>query len=212
MYDIFPWESSTYQRDAVPSAGQIISDIVSLYWTGDVGPYSSKAITFSVVVDDDYQGPVTNTAYIDHSSLREQVIVQAVAYATDRPVLRIRKTADPDPVSIGEELLYTVIVSNLGQEATNLVVTDIIPDNTQYVVGSSSDGGMLTGNQIWWEYLLLGPGEEYSFMFRVKVGNGREVINSQYQVTCAEGVTAVGDPVVTRINQPKGVFLPIIYR
>jgi uncharacterized repeat protein (TIGR01451 family) len=212
MYDIFPWESSTYQRDAVASAGQIISDIVSLNWSGDVGHFSSEAITFSVVVDDDYQGPVTNTAYIDHVSLREQVIVQAVAFATDRPVLRIRKTAEPDPVSIGEELLYTVIVSNLGQEATSLVVTDIIPYNTQYVVGSSSDGGMLNGNQIWWEYLLLGPGEEYSFMFRVKVENGSEVINSQYQVTCAEGVTAVGDPVVTRINLPKGAFLPIILR
>ena len=212
VYDIFPWQYSTYQRDAVASAGEVISDIVSLAWTGDVGPFSSEVITFTVVVDDDYQGPITNTAKIDHSSLREQVIIQAVAYASDQPVLMIRKTATPDPVPAGDELLYKITVSNLGQEATNLVITDMIPGNTQYVNGSSSDGGVLTGDLLRWEYLVLGPGEDHSFMFRVKAPNWGKVINDQYQVTCAEGVVAIGDPVITRVIMAGGVYLPIIMR
>jgi uncharacterized repeat protein (TIGR01451 family) len=212
LYDIFPWQYSTYQRDAVASAGEVISDIVSLAWIGDVGPFSSEAITFTVVVDDDYRGPLTNTAYIDHSSLREQVIIQAVAYATDQPVLRITKTATPDPVPAGDELLYKITVSNLGQEATNLIVTDMIPGNTQYVNGSSSDGGVLTGDLLRWEYLILGPGEDHSFMFRVKAPSWGKVINDQYQVTCEEGVVAIGEPVITQVIMAGGVYLPIIIR
>jgi uncharacterized repeat protein (TIGR01451 family) len=212
VYDIFPWQYGTYQRDAVASAGEVISDIVSLSWIGDVGPFSSEAITFTVLVDDDYQGPITNTAHIDHSSLREQVVVQAVAYATDQPVLLIKKTATPDPVPGGEELLYEITVSNLGQSATNLVVTDLIPDNTQYVNGSSSDGGVLIGDLLRWDHLVLGAGENQKFFFRVMAPSWGEVINDQYQVSCAEGVVAIGDPVVTKVILEGGVYLPIIMR
>jgi uncharacterized repeat protein (TIGR01451 family) len=212
VFDDLPWENSTYQRDAVASAGEIISDIVSLSWIGDVGPFSSEAITFTVVVDDNYQGPITNTAYIDHPSLREQVVVEAIAYATDQPVLVIKKTATPDPVPGGEEILYEITVTNLGQEATNLVVTDMIPGNTQYVKGSSSDGGVLTGDLLRWDHLVLGPGESQKFFFRVIAPSWGKVVNDQYQVSCAEGVVAFGDPVVTPVILKRGVYLPIIMR
>ena len=98
--DMLPWQNSTYLRDAVASAGQIISDIVSLQWTGDVGPYSSELITFSVLVDPDFEGAITNTAIITQTDLRAPVLVQAVAYVTDKPVLKITKSAAPDPATL----------------------------------------------------------------------------------------------------------------
>ncbi len=131
VYDLLPWEVSTYQRDAVASAGEVISDIVSIDWNGNVDAFSEELITLTVVVDPGYEGPVTNTAVIDHSGLSAPVKVEAVAYITDDPVLQITKSASPDPVPYGEELLYKIHIANLGQQATELVVMDSLPADTE---------------------------------------------------------------------------------
>jgi len=209
VYDLFPWQDSTYQRDAIASAGQLISDIVSLDWVGDLAPYSSEQITFTVLVDKDFQGPITNTAFITHDSLKETLPIQAVAYVTDKPVLRISKTATPSPVMEGGSLLYTLSVENLGQQASDLVITDTVPADTTYV-----SGGTLIGNQVQWDLSALNPGEKHTFTFKVTVDGGKEIVNDQYGVTCAEGVSASGEPLITPVTRPrpKGVYLPMIQK
>jgi uncharacterized repeat protein (TIGR01451 family) len=211
VYDLLPWQSSTYLRDAKASAGVVISDIVSINWTGDVAPFSSQLITLSVLVDADYSGPVTNTAFITHTSLLEDVIIQAVAYITDKPVLEIVKTATPDPVNLGNELLYTIQITNLGQQATGLVITDTIPANTEYVLNSATGGGQLISNQIRWQIPVLEPGARFIFTFKVKVLGGDFIVNDQYGVSSAEKVSAIGEPVVTMVITPyRWLYLPII--
>ena len=210
VIDLFPWEHSTYQRDAIASTGQVISDIISLYWTGDLAPYSSELITFSVLVDPNYEGAITNTAWISHPSVTEDVEVEAVAYVTDDPVLVISKKADPVPVVAGNELLYTIRVSNLGQQATDLVITDTIPVNTEYVQGSASGSGTLSGDEVRWEIPVLAPGASAEFTFRVVVHGGAQVINAWYHVSCAEGVSAWGKPLITPVTYTGGlIYLPI---
>lgn len=211
VHDLLPWQSSTYLRNAVASAGTILSDIVSIDWTGDVAPFSSELITLSVLVDPDYTGGVTNTAVITHSALNAEVIVQAVAYITDKPVLFIEKTATPDPVVLGGELLYTIKVTNLGQQATNLVITDVIPANTEYIANSASSGGLLFGDYIQWQIPVLTPGAQFSFTFKVKVIDGDFIVNDAYQVTSAEKISATGAPVITAVYTPyRYMYLPII--
>lgn len=211
VQDLLPWEASTYRRDAVVSAGEVVSDIVSLDWTGDVGPLSEELITFTVQVDPGYEGPVTNTAIITHPSLSAPVSVQAAAYVTDDPVLSITKAASPDPVNHGSELLYTIRIANLGQQATELVVVDSLPANTSFVPYSASGNGQLVGDQVIWSLPVLPSGEERVLSFRVNVGAYREVVNAGYRVSCSEGVTVYGEPVVTRVKAGN-IFLPIISR
>jgi uncharacterized repeat protein (TIGR01451 family) len=211
--DIFPWENTTYQRDAVASTGSLISDIVSLEWTGDVAPYSQELITFTTVVDDFFEGVVTNTATITHTSLKQDVVVTAVAYITDKPVLQISKKATPDPVLVGNPLLYQIQVTNLGQQATVLVVTDTIPANTSYILGSASSGGQLVGDTIQWNLPVLNPGETLKLAFQVVVQGGKEIVNNSYAVRCNEGIFAYGKPVVTRVLFPVNlVHLPFTFR
>jgi uncharacterized repeat protein (TIGR01451 family) len=200
VYDELPWQSSTYQRDAVASGGTVVSDVVSIRWTGSVAPYSSRVVTFSVLVDPYYEGVVVNTAVISHPGLLSEVVVDAVAYITTKPVLQIVKSASPDPVKQGAELAYTVRVVNLGQQATGLVITDTIPSNTAYVPDSATAGGELVSDQVRWEIPELKPGEDSTVEFRVTVGSGLEVVNDRYGVRCAEGVVAVGEPVTTSIK------------
>jgi uncharacterized repeat protein (TIGR01451 family) len=213
VYDVLPWQYSTYQRDAVASAGTVSSDIVSVNWVGSVQPYSSELITFTVLVDTDYEGPITNTAKITHPTLREPLEVQAVAYITTRPVLHIVKWDMPDPVRVGEELLYTIKVTNLGQQATNLVISDTLPANTEYVEGSASSSGQRNGDTVQWKLPVLGPGESQNYSFRVRVhGLGvLQIINDHYGVSCDERVTAAGAPVVTTVRADR-LYLPNIYR
>jgi uncharacterized repeat protein (TIGR01451 family) len=211
--DIFPWEHTTYQRDAVASDGTLASDIVSLVWTGDVASNSEQLITFTVVVDDFFEGVVTNTATISHESLLQDKVVEAVAYITDKPVLSISKTDTPDPVTLGSPLLYQIEVTNLGQQATLLVITDTIPANSSYILGSASSGGILVGDTVQWYLPVLNPGDSLTLTFQVKVLGGNEVINASYAVRCDEGVFAYGEPVTTRVSYPmRRVLLPFTFR
>ncbi len=208
--DVFPWEHSTYQRDAVASGGSLASDIVSLVWKGDVAAESEQLITFTVVVDDFFEGVLTNTATITHETLRQDKVVTAVAYITDKPVLRISKIATPDPVAVGSMLLYQIKVTNLGQQATILKITDRVPGNTTYVFGSASSGGTLVGDIVEWYLPVLEPGESLMVAYLVTVNGGKEVINAEYGVGCKEGVVAIGEPVVTRVKfAMKVILLPL---
>lgn len=211
--DIFPWEHSTYQRDAMASSGEVISDIVSLEWTGDVAAYSEQLITFTTVVDDFFEGVLTNTATITHESLSRPVEVSAEAYITDEPVLRITKTATPDPVPGGSILTYHLEVTNIGQQATLLTITDTVAANTTYVFGSASAGGLMVDDTVEWMYPMLKHGETLKLAFQVRVISGRWVANELYAVRCDEGAYAYGEPVITPIIYRVGpVFLPFVLK
>ncbi len=211
LTDTLPWQTTTYQRDAVASAGQVVSDIVTIHWTGGVAAFSSQFITFTVLVDPDFEGAVTNTAVISHPSLLSPALAQAVAYITDDPVLFITKSAAPDPVGTGQELAYTLQVVNAGQQATGLVITDVIPTGTQYVAGSATANGQLQGNQVKWTFPLLKAQEDLEVSFRVKVNTGFSVVNSLYAVASAEGVTAIGTPITTTVAVNR-LYLPLLSR
>lgn len=213
VYDVMPWQWSTYQRDAQITSGQLISDIVSLDWYGDVGPLSEELITFTVKVDPFYEGPLTNTAVITHSSLLSPVQVQAVAYITEKPVLQISKKASPDPVLMGNELLYTIRVVNLGRLATELEVVDSLPQNTQFVPFSASGNGQFDGQQVRWTFPVLQACETRLLSYKVLVDSWEDVVNAEYYVSSVEGVTAYGEPVVTKVKFVGfRLLLPIIMR
>ncbi|MGE5223792.1 MAG: hypothetical protein ACM3PY_15245 [Omnitrophica WOR_2 bacterium] len=211
VFDDLPWENSTYQRNAIASAGEIISDIVSINWTGDLPANSAEVISYTVIVDPDYEGPITNTAVIKHPSMLSEMNVEAVAYITTRPVLKISKSVSPGKVLINGDLLYTIKVVNLGQPATNLVVHDPLPANTQYVSNSATAGGRLENGQVIWDIPVMESGGERTLQFRVKVTGGMRIENANYVATCAEGVTAKGLPVISEV-QRYSIFLPKINR
>jgi hypothetical protein len=68
------------------------------------------------------------------------------------------------------------------------------------------------GERVEWSIPTLAPGETETLRFKVRVGSGGEYINEFYGVTCYEGVTAVGVPVVTQISGGRAVYLPLVIR
>ena len=95
-----------------------------------------------------------------------------------------------------------------------MVITDVIPSDVTYVLNSATQGGILqeADTQVAWEALFLDSGETREFAFAVTVGSGQSGVNDQYAVTCNEGVTAVGEPLITQITGGGGVYLPLVMR
>jgi uncharacterized repeat protein (TIGR01451 family) len=212
-YDVLPWAASTYQRDAVASSGVLLSDIVSIDWQGDIGPFSEVLVTATVLVDADFEGVLTNTVTISHADLLSPVVRSVKAYVTAQPVLFIHKSATPDPVKLDELLTYRLRVSNLGQQATTLVITDLLPLNVTYIPTGTTGGGALVNDRVQWEWPLLASGERAEFGFQVRVDAGTQVENARYGVRSAEGVVALGEPVVTAVQREGSeLFLPLVLK
>ncbi len=186
VYDYLPWQDSTYQRDAIATSGQVISDIVSIKWSGDVGAFSSELITFTVLVDDGFEGTITNTAVISHTSLAEEIWISAQANVTDKPILQIDKQATPGPVEVGDEIQYQILVQNKGQKALSLSIDDEIPNNTSFVEGSANLGGLLSGDKVQWSWPVLERNDNKTFTFRVLVDGGDKIVNDKYSASSAE--------------------------
>jgi uncharacterized repeat protein (TIGR01451 family) len=212
-YDVLPWAASTYQRDAVASSGVLLSDIVSIDWQGDIGPFSEVLVTATVLVDADFEGVLTNTVTISHADLLSPVVRSVKAYVTAQPVLFIHKSATPDPVKLDELLTYRLRVSNLGQQATTLVITDLLPLNVTYIPTGTTGGGALVNDRVQWEWPLLASGERAEFGFQVRVDAGTQVENARYGVRSAEGVVAMGEPVITAVQREGSeLFLPLVLK
>jgi uncharacterized repeat protein (TIGR01451 family) len=99
--------------------------------------------------------------------------------------LSITKTASPDPVTTGDDLTYTVTVTNNGPDpATSVTVTDNLPPETTFVSCSSTGSGVCggSGNNRTVTFALLpsGASETITFVANVNcsVADGTVISNT----------------------------------
>ncbi|MFC1838222.1 hypothetical protein ACFL1N_01480 [Thermodesulfobacteriota bacterium] len=93
-----------------------------------------------------------------------ETITQVSAHAS----LSVTKLDRPDPVYVGNQITYTILLENEGViPLTGITVTDIIPDHTTFI--SADNGGLLTGNILNWNIDYLAPGEEMALELVVQV-------------------------------------------
>ncbi len=99
--------------------------------------------------------------------------------------LSVTKTASPDPVTTGDDLTYTVTVTNNGPDpATSVTVTDNLPPETTFVSCSSTGSGVCggSGNNRTVTFALLpsGASETITFVANVNcsVADGTVISNT----------------------------------
>lgn len=143
-------------------------DVNLITWKDVKVPAQSQvAVDFVVVVTDNLTGidQIENVATVTSTELSEP----------QRPSVRIdtdpaksftaAKSADKQSVKAGEELTYTITVTNTGDvDYDGITVSDNIPANTTYKAGSASEGATVTGNTLTWAIdVPFGESREVSF-------------------------------------------------
>jgi uncharacterized repeat protein (TIGR01451 family) len=86
--------------------------------------------------------------------------------------LSLAKSDDADPVLAGDELTYTIVVSNDGpSDAAGVVVTDDVPVGTSFV--SADHGGVESGGTVTWNHGILAAGDSATVHVTVAVDPSR---------------------------------------
>jgi uncharacterized repeat protein (TIGR01451 family) len=103
--------------------------------TISVTPTSEGTILNSVTVISDDNDPD-----MSDNTDTEETTVEPVSPTTEAD-LSIIKSDSPDPVTVGDTLTYTLTITNNGPDsATNVVVTDTLPNSVTFVSAMASPG------------------------------------------------------------------------
>jgi uncharacterized repeat protein (TIGR01451 family) len=121
------------------------------------------------------------------------------------------KTVDRDGISPGatvmpgDELTYTVSVTNHGTSATGVHVADPLPVDTTFVAGSTTNGATYDAatNEVRWQNLSVAAGATASFTFKAKI-NAAPLQSSTIVNTAALTSDAGGFPALLSASTVVG--------
>ena len=111
--------------------------------TCNIGTLTNSA-TATIVVKPTLAGPLSNTVSVSGAETDPTPFNNSTTTSTTVTPsidLALSKTDSPDPVIVGNNLTYTINVSNNGSiNATGVVVTDTLPAGITFVSANSSQG------------------------------------------------------------------------
>src|SRR5690606_31845343 len=168
----------------------------TLSWTEDIALGGSVSVSFRVKVADDLTGiaAITNIATVNGPGTPQEPEAPEVPTDPVSDYTSVKSVTDASGdgrAQAGEELTYTITVTNTGNVAlTGINISDDIPANTTYVPGSARTGFTLYGNTLsWTEDIALGG--NVSVSFRVKIADDLTGIAA---ITNIATVTGPGTP------------------
>jgi uncharacterized repeat protein (TIGR01451 family) len=152
----------------------------TLTWTAEIPAPGVWQETVVVTVDVGYVGPLTNVAQVTTEEGAAGTYTHTLA-----PGLKVTKRADRDVVQAGEQLTYSLVVTNTGDYVLHATVTDTLPSH------------MFPGGSITWVPGAIFPGDVWTGMVvvTVEVSYAGPLTNA-VQVTTEEGVMSVYNEVV----------------
>ncbi|WP_139142084.1 putative Ig domain-containing protein, partial [Alteromonas lipolytica] len=145
-------------------------------WT--VGSLASGAsTTLTIVATTTDSSAVTNTASVtaDQTELDSSDNIDSVSVDAQAIDLALSKTVDNASPNLGDNVTFTLTVSNTGPDtATNVVVTDQLPAGFTFV---SSDGSYDASTGLW-TVGSLASGESATLQIVVRTTDTSKVVNS----------------------------------
>ncbi len=156
IVDTLPANTS-YSSASDQSSATITGQTLTLN-VGNLAVGASSTVTVVVVVASTATGTITNTATVsgnqpdpnlanNTASVTTQIDVPIIERATTD--LKIVKTANPNPVTVGNALAYTLVVSNNSlTTATGVTVVDTLPTGFSYSWAVGQNSATIVGNTL----------------------------------------------------------------
>jgi len=179
--------------------------------TWDLGtktPGSSGSVSWvGQVTNNAPAGSIVNTAFIDSNETDPAIAASATIAVTipatpqvlgvQSPNLTLTKAVNPTSTTPGQVVIYTLVVSNIGDgPATNVVITDTLPTGFAYV-----DGG---GKTKTWTYNTLAASVSKTIVYQVKVG--ADVVTGQYTnhaTAASDGLDPITAQATVTVKAPQ---------
>ncbi|WP_268035365.1 gliding motility-associated C-terminal domain-containing protein, partial [Algoriphagus sp. PAP.12] len=171
--------------------GGTVSNGVVTWEISELGAGESRTVTLEVQVAEDVTGgtEISNVAIASSPDEPEgpKESDPEIVVVEDPVSLTISKSADKKEVLPGDQVIYTITVTNPGSQlAENLIISDTLNSNLQFI--NASESGVLTEGVVVWELNELAAGE--SKVFTLTVG-----VNASTQVgTSISNIAVVTDP------------------
>ncbi len=165
-------------------------------------------------------GIYTTTLQIESNDPYKPYIDVPVTLTVGQPFLSLHKTAQRDPVAPGERLTYTLHITNEGLPAHDLVVSDVLPNDTTFAGCDGAACQLEDGAVMWGPLELSGPGQTLNLTMVVTVStaltNDWPIVNAVYGLQASNAPPLVGAPLTTTVSLPilhltKWAFLKEVY-
>jgi len=155
---------------------------------GSLAPGSSDTLSFQVRIDDPLppleeiqwnlnyewgEGFARLVGYVKNQATMKSFEFTTKAESTSKVIIKglaISKDVDKPTAMLGDNLTYTITYENVGAiEATEVVITDYIPENTTYIPDSAIPSATFDGHTLTWDLGSLAAGEKGSVSFKVEI-------------------------------------------
>ena len=145
----------------------------------------SETITIDVLVGSSSSGILTNNVEVSsdtYDPLSENNMASKAVAIGDAADLSIEKTASTNAVIVGEELNYSIMVTNNGPHtAEYLLVSDNLPSDVTFLSADPAPSGN-TGQTYYWNLVSLNAGESFEIQINVSADAMGTIVNTA-QVT-----------------------------
>ena len=180
VYDKVP-EGTTLVEDSIDNNGKNNNNKIE-WKIESIKPNESTYVSFKALVSDDSFDVIKNKATVDSNPTEE---VKTPIIKTEKVAKVVSKDSDGKEVlldrdaKVGETLRYIISAKNNSEVDGQTVITDSIPENTELVEGTISEGGSVTDRKITWSNVKVEAGKTAEVSFDVKISDTKESIKNK---------------------------------
>ncbi|HEX9089896.1 MAG TPA: SdrD B-like domain-containing protein, partial [Anaerolineales bacterium] len=195
----------------IPTPAPDIQNGQTLVWTslGPIPPDGSAIIHIPVMVNikAPYGAYLQNNMAVEYTNPVGHLYAIQTAFDTTSvtaPLFTVSKSASPDPIFVGQPIIYTIAYANVGSAgATNGVITDTVPMSTTYQSCSGAPCSMSSG-LVTWQVGDIPENSGGTVSLTVLVDDslpkGSVISNDNYGIVSDQTYFLAGAPVTTPVN------------
>ena len=206
----------TFEVTAGPNAGagaQVVTDAngqASFTYMSNGQP-GTDTIEGSFLFVPEVEGATTGAAGFRRSDVATKTWVGPSAPATIPPAdIGVTKADTPDPVSVGSNLTYTLVVTNHGPgPAPDAQLSDALPPGVTFVSFSTTLGSCsLTSGTVRCSFGTLALGETATVTIVVRVDQAGTIVNTAGVATSVADPNVQNNQTATAVTTAQGAFTP----